>query len=304
MTSTSTSHTPLDKGKARALAPCNDQEPTETSPLLASRSTVIHADDDNLETAGQSTPGNLFSTLTTVFLITLSISILLVLLLLSLAYSYAAKASQLSDDDILNTGLVFHGPDAVNILNVSKQGDIWLRLDGRVGFDAGAVIGVKPSNGDHLWLDSWKAIGRWGIRNLDTVSLTLSFINITSQYDPSVQLASIEVPPFQIPLTASPPDDPSWLTPISLPVLVHPSHNMSAWFKFVRDSWRSGYAVAQATVSRADVRGGALRRSSWRSMLRMDRSNVQVGLRVKSRLSSTLSLLFRHSSQFFSSRHP
>ena len=285
-----------DKGKARAINTHNDQEPTENSPLLASPSYIIHPDDDNLESADQSNRGSLLSTLTTVFFITLSISILLVLLLLSLAYSYAAKASQLSDNDVLNNGLVFRGPDAIDILNVSHHGDIWLRLDGRIGFDAGAVIGVNPNYGDDFWLNAWKAIGRWGIRNLDAVSLTLSSINITSKYDPSVQLASIEVPPFQLPLTANPPDDISWLIPMSLPVHINPSHNVSAWIKFARESWRSGYAVAQVTVARADIQGGALRSSTWRSLLRVDKSNVSVGLHMKSKSSYLPSPLFCNSS--------
>ena len=273
---------PLDKGKARQSNAYTDQEPTETSPLLASRSHVL--DDDNLETASQSNHGSLLSTLTTVFLTTLSISVLLVLLLLFLAYSYAAKASQLSDDAILNNGLVFRGPDAIDVLNVSMRGDVWLRLDGRVGFDAGAIMGVKPDDNDNLWVDTWKAIGRWGIRNLDVVSLTLSSINISPQYDPSLQLASIEVPPFQIPLTAMPPGDTSWLTPMSIPVHIHPSHNVTAWLHYARESWRSGYAVAQVTVSRADIQGGGLQRSSWRNALKIDRSNVTIGLNMKSKL--------------------
>ena len=276
----------LDKGKARQSDSCIDQEPTETSPLLASRSYASHSDNDNLETASRSNrSGNLLSTLTTVFLLTLSISILLVLLVLSLAYSYAAKASHLSDEDILNNGLVFRGPDAIDVLNVSMHGDVWLRLDGYVGFDAGAVIGVKPDDGDNFWHDAWKAIGRWGIRHLDVVSLTLTSVNISAQYDdPSEPLASIEVPPFQIPLTAMPPDDASWLTPMSLPVHIHPSHNVSAWLHFARESWRRGSAIARATVGRADVQGGSLQHPTWRNVLKIDRSDVTVGLNLKSKL--------------------
>ena len=276
---------PLDKGKARQRNSCIDQEPTETSPLLASRSYAIYSDNDNLETASRSNrSSSLLSTLTTVFLITLSISILLLLLLLFLAYSYAAKASHLSNDDVLNNGLVFSGPDAIDVLNVSMHGDVWLRLDGHVGFDAGAVIGVKPDDSDNFWLDAWKAVGRWGIRNLDVVSLTLSSVNISAQYDPSVQLASVEVPPFQIPLTAMPPDDGSWLIPMSLPVHIHPSHNVSAWLHFARESWRHGFAIAQATVGRADIQGGSLQHPTWRNVLKIDRSDVTVGLNVKSKL--------------------
>ena len=274
----------FDKGKGKSRA-TNHQESTESTPLLASRSHDSLSDDDDgdddIEPTSQSNP-TLVSTLTTVFLITLSISILLVLLLLSLAYSYAAQAFHISDDDILNNSLVLHGPDAIDILNISRHGDVWLRLDGRVGFDAGAIIGVKPDNDDNLWLGAWKAIGRWGIRNLDTVSLSLSSINITSQYDPATLLTSIASPPFQIPLTADPPDDLSWLIPMSVPVHIRPSKNVTAWLNFARESWRSGYVVAQATISHADIRGGPWEWRTWRSALRLSRSNLTFGLRMKS----------------------
>jgi hypothetical protein len=278
---------PLNKGKARAVNGCNP-EPTETTPLLAHQSYIIHTDDDNLDTTGQSNHSSLLSTLTTVFLTTLFISILLILLLVSLAYSYAAKASQLSDRDILDTGLLFRGPDTLDVLNISEHGEVWLKIDGRVGFDAGAIIGVKPDDRDNFFLDAWKAIGRWGIRNLDVVSITLSSINITSLDDSPTHLTSIRTFPFQIPLTANPPDDSSWLTPISLPVLVHPSHNLSAWLSFARESWRHGYVVAQASVSRAKLQGGPLRGTTWRGALSTDRSNLTVGLRMKSTFTFSL----------------
>ncbi|KAI0251487.1 hypothetical protein BJV78DRAFT_1097164, partial [Lactifluus subvellereus] len=248
----------------------SNQQPTENTPLFSSRSNI---DDGSLETASQ-------STLTTVFLTTLFI----IILLLSLAYSYAARASHLSNEDILNSSLVFRGPDALDALNISEHGGVWLRLDGRVGFDAGTVTGVNPDDDDNnFWVDAWKAIRCWGIRNLDVVSIVLSSINITPQYDPAVHLVPIETPPFQIPLTANPPDDTSWLTPISLPVHVHPSHNMSAWLTFARKSWRSGYVVAQAPLARANlkIQGGPLRGATWRSALRTDLSNVTVGLHMK-----------------------
>ena len=271
----------LDKGKGKSRA-TNHPESTESTPLLASRSydLLSDSDADDIESTSQPNP-TLVSTLTTVFLTTLSLSILLVLLLLSLAYSYAAQASQLSDEDILNNNLVFHGPDAIDVLNISQHGEIWLRLDGRVGFDAGAIIGVKPGDDDSFWRGAWKAIGRWGIRNLDTVSLSLSSINITSQHDPAVVLASIGVPPFQFPLTADPPDDLSWLAPMSVPVYIHPSKNITAWLQFARESWRRGYVVAQATISHAEIRGGTWDWRTWRSVLRVNRSNINVALRMK-----------------------
>lgn len=295
----------LDKGKARETNAVNDREPSENSPLLDPRTYPILSDDDNpginnrffsrstglLSTLTSSlyrlttSLCTLLSKLTTIFLITLAISILLLLLLFSLACSYAAKASQhLSNDDILTSAFVLRGPDAIDVLNISRHGDIWLQLDGHIGFDAGYVIGVKPAYDDSLWLSAWKAIGRWGIGDLDTVTLDLSSINITSQYDPSIQLASIQVPPFQIPLTANPPDDTSWLVPISLPVLIDPSHDVSAWLKFAQESWKSGYAIAQATVDRVGIQWGSPPGSKGRSLLSIEMSPINFGLHIKSKL--------------------
>ncbi|KAH9956825.1 hypothetical protein BGW80DRAFT_234884 [Lactifluus volemus] len=111
--------------------------------------------------------------------------------------------------------------------------------------------------------------------------MSMSSINITSLDDPLTHLASIRTFPFQIPLTANPPDNCSWLAPISLPVHVHPSHNLSTWLNFARESWRQGYVVAQASISRAKLQGGPLRGATWRSSLSTDGSNLTVGHRMK-----------------------
>ncbi|KAH9960709.1 hypothetical protein BGW80DRAFT_1362005, partial [Lactifluus volemus] len=57
-------------------------------------------------------------------------------------------------------------------------------------------------------------------------------------------------------LTENPPDDSSWLTPFSLPVHVHPSHNLYTWLNLARESWRQGHVVAQGSISRAKLQGG------------------------------------------------
>ncbi|KAH9971505.1 hypothetical protein BGW80DRAFT_443042 [Lactifluus volemus] len=85
--------------------------------------------------------------------------------------------------------------------------------------------------------------------------MSMSSINITSLDDPLTHLASIWTFPFQIPLTANPPDDSS--------------------------CWRQGYVVAQASISRAKLQGGPLRGATWRSSLSTDGSNVTVGHRMK-----------------------
>ncbi|KAI0062488.1 hypothetical protein BV25DRAFT_1916019 [Artomyces pyxidatus] len=263
----------VDKGKGRANTP----EPTEVTPLLASPSYTTH---DDLETSHH-TRHRLRSTLTTVFLITLSLCIIVLLLLGFLAYTYAAKASHVSNDDILNKALVFKGPDYINVLNITDGGEIWVKVHGRVGVDAGAVMEVNPDSTDNVWLDIWKFIGRWGIQKLDSVSVNLSSIDIHSRDEASTLLASVWTPPLQLPLTADPPSDLSWLTKVSLPVRIRPTQNTSVWIDFARESWRRGYIVAQAAVAEAVVEGGPWNSKGWRSVLKVERSDLVVPLRLK-----------------------
>lgn len=265
----------VDKGKRRA------QDPTERTPLLGSSHSSTILDDDPPPTVVRR---RLFSKLTTVFLGSLVVSILVCVALAFLAWSYASRASHVSADDILEEGLVFEGPDRVDVLNITWNGGLWVNIEARMGFDAGSVIGVNPApEGDGVLQDIWKSIGRWGVRTLDRVSVNMSTIYLTSQSDPSVILATIEPTPVEVPLTANPPSDSTWLTPISIPVLIRPTFNTSALIHFVREAWRDGSAAVKADVGTVDVRGGALGESGWRSILHSELSNVRTALRIQSK---------------------
>ncbi|KAI0318207.1 hypothetical protein OF83DRAFT_1117182 [Amylostereum chailletii] len=263
----------VDKGKGRATSP----EPSEETPLLASSSRTSSSD---LEPA-QPHRRTCRSVFTTVFLVLLSFSLVLVLLLVFLAWTYAAEASHVSEDEIIQRALVLRGPDSINVLNITDGGDIWVEVGGHIGVDAGAIIGVKEMGDENVFRDVWKAIGRWGIRRLDDVSVQLSTIDIASIHDPDTPLASIELPPLQLPLNADPPKDSSWLTPVTIPVLVRPSQNGTLWLDFARECWRQGYVAAHASVAHVAVAGGVLNNKSWRSALKIERSDIDVSVRHK-----------------------
>ncbi|KAJ7824723.1 hypothetical protein B0H14DRAFT_2822778 [Mycena olivaceomarginata] len=261
---------PVDKGKRRAA-----EDPTERTPLLASSSSTL--DDDPPPTVVRR---RLLSKLTAVFLGTLVVSVLGCVAAALLAWSYASRASHISADDILDQGLVFEGPDRVDVLNITWSGGLWVNVEARVGFDAGSVIGVNSSpDGDGLLKDLWKSIGRWGVRSLDRVSVNMSTIYLTSES--GVVLATIEPTPVVMPLTANPPSDSTWLTHISTPLLIRPTHNASALIHFVREAWRDGSAAVRADVGSVEVRGGALGEDSWRSILHNVLSNVRTALRIQ-----------------------
>ncbi|KAF8909742.1 hypothetical protein CPB84DRAFT_1673342 [Gymnopilus junonius] len=259
----------IDKGKGRA------HEPTERTPLLGSTSAVL---DDAVTTT--SNRRGLRSQLFTVFLVSFSICILVASLLGLLAWSYASRASDLKPDDIIKNDLVFRGPDKIDVLNITKEGTIWLNIRGRVGVDAGSAIGVGSDDDDSLFQDMWKTIGRWGLRTLDRVTVNLTSIKITPEYNPDVVLVALDVPPLELPLSVDPPNDNSWLTPVSKPVRVRLCANSTSLFHFLKESWKQGALSVRADVGQANITGGSLNVVTWRSNFQSKLSDIRTAIRM------------------------
>jgi hypothetical protein len=261
------------KGKARATA----QDLDEHTPLLASGSgTPNHYD---LE-PGAPRRRQLFTKLLSVFLLSFSLCILFVILILLIAYSYGSEASGVSSDELIQRALVARGPDRLDVLNITKGGGIWLQVQGRVGLDAGGVIGVARDENDSFLKEWWKSLGRWGIHRLDHVTVNLTTIDISSKYD---HLATVTIPPLELPLAADPPHDDTWLTRVVIPVFVQPTKNLSALAHFARESWQNGTMRVEGHVGHAYVHGGRMNDGGWRSKLRTVRSDVHSTISMKSK---------------------
>ncbi|EGO01207.1 hypothetical protein SERLA73DRAFT_159693 [Serpula lacrymans var. lacrymans S7.3] len=274
---------PVIKGKGRARAP-----ETERTPLLASQTSA------SANNGGPSTPvyyhelgtstrarQRLWSKLTCIFLSSLLFCITIFLLLAILAYSYAARLKDVSPEDLVNQALRVQGPDRVDVIDVTEEGGLWVNVEGRVGIDAGSVIGVNTDDDEGTFTDMWKSLGRWGVNLLSDVSVDLSTIHITSPHDPSTKLASISAPPISIPITSNPPRDFSWLTPITVPVYVLPTQNVSALMQFVRDTWSAGAVSIQIQIAEAAVTGGLLNETGWRHTLKFEQRNIGLDMTMK-----------------------
>lgn len=235
---------PRDKGKSRASVV--NQDPTERTPLLS-----LTGDDESRP------PTTFLSKLLSIFFISLSSCIVLFVFLAVLAYSYGSGASRDAPDALVQRALVIRGPDKVDVLNISHTDGIWLQVDGRVGIDAGAALGVNADVEDGLLRDIWKSVGRWGIERVDRISVNTSTVSVFSEHG---HLAEVSLPSVSLPLTADPPGDPSWLTPMSVPVLIKPTKDLGTLARFVRDSWRDGVVNVQAVVNESvvDALGGWL----------------------------------------------
>ena len=275
----------LDKGKGRARSP----DPTESTPLLGSSSGSYASSVDP-----ESPPHarRLCSKLLSVFLLSLSLCVLVLLLLVVVIFTYRARAASASPDDILQHALVVRGPDRVDVINTTGDGAIWMRIYGRIGLDAGHIAGVNTADGDSIVQDVWKAVGRWGIRRLDRVSVNLSRIAVVAEEDPDHPLTTITLPPLELPLTANPPVDQSWLTPVAMPVLIRPTKDAKTLMRFVRQSWKEGSIRVQASIEQVDVLGGGLHDGSWRRRVQISHSNIETAVHISSEFhSSTLPLL-------------
>jgi hypothetical protein len=268
------SNTPDNKGKSRA------QEPTENTPLLASSS---HSD-SLTETPSTVVRSNrrLRSKLLRVFLFSLSFTIFLFVTITLLAWSYAARVSSIPAEELVSTAVVFRYPSHIDVTR-AEQGVIWLQVQGKLGVDAGSILGVRRSHeGDGFFTNIWKALGRWGIRRVGKVTVHLSPIHLTPKHDLSPELASVYIADLDVPLNPDPPSDKSWLSDVTINLAVEPTSNTSAILQFMQDSWSRGHIDVRTNLDAVSIRGGGLYQRDWRNMLHATMAKLQVPLGFKS----------------------
>lgn len=164
-----------DKGKGRA-------DPSEASPLLPttesasgeatssslgrrrSRSSLVSSSDRPPE------PHSFKAHLITFVYVLCTLFIAAVLFLCLLASSLAPATGTREVQD----AFVWRGPDDVRVLNVSRDGGIWVEVKGWVGVDADRVLGFSNvEDKDHKeeedtgwWEAARRRFGRWGVGEL------------------------------------------------------------------------------------------------------------------------------------------
>ncbi|KAI6145072.1 hypothetical protein BKA82DRAFT_4169754 [Pisolithus tinctorius] len=259
------------KGKSKANAP---EQTSERTPLLqgeASQSTLLSDIVIDAENAGAR--HRLRSTLTLVFFTSLFLCLLIFAVIVLFAYSFASTLSDVSPQDLLEKGIVFEGPKRVDVLNAT-DGGIWINVNARVGIDAGSILGVNSEDDEGTLKGAWKSMGRLGVRLIKTVSADLSAVYIYSFTQALLGVVSLE--PLELPITANPPSNNSWLTPVSIPLFIQPTNNSSDLAQFVNDSWREGVVSVHAVVPNVDIWGGSVNRNSWRSVLKLSEKDLDV----------------------------
>lgn len=272
-------HTPMDKGKQRAATP----EPSERTPLLPSSSShTAHQPHPRLSPPEQPPHRNLVRKLLIVFLATLVACVVVLVLILLFALSYSSRVSSLTAQDVLDRGLFIEGPDRIDVLNATEEDGVWIRVDCRVGLDMGSVFRIRPDNEDLIWTELWKGIGRWGVRKVGRISIELSRITVASRSEPPLSLAIFTTPAIELPLSPDPPSSLEWLTPMSIPINIHPTSRTKDLVLFANESWMSGIIQVSTAIPSIRVTGGGVHENTWKSSFGAERSNVSITVRTKS----------------------
>lgn len=268
--------TPDNKGKSRA------QDPTETTPLLASSS---HSD-SLAETPSSVARGNhrLRSKLLYVFLFSLSFTIIVVVSSALLAWSYATRVSSIPPEELLSKAVFFRYPSHIDVLR-AEEGIVWLQVQGKLGVDAGSILGVRRNpEGDGFFMGIWKLLGRWGIRRVGKVTVHFSSIHVTPEYNLSLVLASVHIADLDVSLNPNPPSDKSWLSDVTVHLAVQPTSNTSVILQFVEDAWSRGQVEVRTNSDAVTIRGGGIYEQGWRNLLRFSLTKLRLPLHFNSAL--------------------
>ncbi|KAJ7597196.1 hypothetical protein C8J56DRAFT_311296 [Mycena floridula] len=218
------------KGKQRDVS--------ETTPLLGSSSSTIRPE------AEQPDPNTIQrSRLLLIFLCFLAVCILSACCFALLAWSYASQVADASPDAVLHEAVIIQPPYRLDVLNITEAAGIWIRIGGKAALDAATVVRVREGDDDGFFCSLWKAIGRWGVRRIEKVSVNPSTIHVSTEHN---WLADLKVEPFELPLTGQPQD-------ISTSVLLNPTSNSSLLLEFIRHSWKFGVASMVSNIEEINI---------------------------------------------------
>ena len=209
-------------------------------------------------------------------LATLTLCFIAIITLILLAgFSYAEPATHTAPQALIQQAVVFRGPSHVDITNVTSD-SLLLNVEGAIGINADVLLGLNQQQGGRLSRPR-TAFGRWLVRRLGSVTVSLSTISIYAPYSrtihavPSTPLFEIQPPTFSLPLTVNPPDDDTWLSPLSLSILVHPAQSNNALLSYAEDALKMRRALVTIEIKSVRVFG----QGSWRSLFSVQRNDLR-----------------------------
>lgn len=278
----------VDKGKSRA------SETDERTPLLANEEGVVDGESSNVSTTahhhsreGNANPWNRRILVGAIVLLTTFFAGALAFFI-GAGYHYASWVAHVNPDQLVKQGVVLKGPSNVEVVNIT--GDfIELKVEGAVGIDADWIMGLEREGGG-LFSGARKSFGRWLVRRVDQVTVSVGQLELYAPYSrsqhriPTEPLLSLRASPVTIPLTTRRGDfdvsDDSWLTPISVPIFLSPNKNGSFIGEYAEDAWKVRRLLATARVDWVKVDAGD-ERHWWKpwSLFEVKKTSVERVLR-------------------------
>ncbi|KAH8829220.1 hypothetical protein DL96DRAFT_1037072 [Flagelloscypha sp. PMI_526] len=258
------------KGRATERTPLLDGEEDGTAYASTSADNIVLPESHTTTSSFSSRHQSIWVTIRTVFFSTLAVLVLVIAILAIMAWSYAHRVSRITTDEILATAVQVRIPESLDVMNITEDGSLWLRVGAHIGVDAGEVLGVHDDRqNDGFFTLVWKSLGRWGIRTVDKVTVQLDTFNISSYHTsyPYPTLVQVTSPPVEVSLADDPEPGEDWLQPVMLDVLVKPTNRSQDLLSFAGAAWRHGYAMLGARIPHVSVHGGGLGDHSWRSNL-------------------------------------
>ncbi|KAG8911849.1 hypothetical protein FRC00_005727, partial [Tulasnella sp. 408] len=278
----------IDKGKSRA------SETDERTPLLANEAGIVEGESSNVSTAahrhssdGNANPWNRRILAGAILLLSTFFAGALVFVI-GAGYHYASWVAHVNPDQLVKQGVVLKGPSNVEVVTVAAD-YVELKVEGAVGIDADWIMGLEREGGG-LFGGARKSFGRWLVKRVDQVTVSLGHVELYAPYSrsqhriPTDPLVSLRASPVTIPLTTRRGDfdasDDSWLTPVSVPVFLSPNKNGSFIGEYVEDALKVRRLLATARADWVKVNAGDARHwwKPW-SLFEVKKTNIERVLR-------------------------
>ncbi|KIO21306.1 hypothetical protein M407DRAFT_29081 [Tulasnella calospora MUT 4182] len=278
----------INKGKGRA------SETDERTPLLANEEGIVDGESSNVSTTadrhprdGNANPWNRRILVGAILLLSTFFAGALVFAI-GAGYHYASWVAHVNPEQLVKQGVVLKGPSNVEVVNVAED-HIELKVEGAVGIDADWIMGLEREGGG-LFGGARKSFGRWLVKRVDQVTVSLGQVELYAPYSrsqhriPTDPLVSLRASPVTIPLTTRRGDfdavDDSWLTPISVPVFLAPNKNGSFIGEYAEEALKVRRLLATARVDWVKVDAGDARHwwKPW-SLFEVKKTSVERVLR-------------------------
>lgn len=275
------------KGKGRAVV-----DPVE--PPLTERSHLLPAASGSHERESSYPPPRrrpyVFAGVVTVLSLLAGCGILLALLVQSIVPTDAEREALVSD------AVAWRGPKSVQLVNMTDDG-IWLEVEGWVGIDADAIVGVKsasPSRGVAWWDSLRRRFAHRLIAHAPNLRVALtSEIFVFPKHFTTPPLLSFHVPePILVPLSTNVEDEPhttesgvghvpSWLTPVKSLVRVRLIASTGELLNFARRAWEKGDVEVMVAVRQVQVQPSSGFMRSW---LKVEKEDVNLDIYMQGEL--------------------